>query len=661
MTEDRLQKNPFPLGACKEGKGVRFSFVSGAAHCGILLYDRITGKKLNKIPFVREDRIGKVYCKTLKECDADSVSWLFYEEDRIVPDERGRAFPERASYGKEEKMERLKAAFVKDGYDWEGDHFPKIPYNEAVVYCLHVRGFTKHSSSHVRHGGTFAGIVEKIPYLKEIGITTLEVQPAYEFTEIPLPEEYRNGAFYGNYGNGGMGDPGAAVKIFGDDLSREKKLNYWGYKKGYYYAPKAAYAASGDPSAEFKSLVKALHENGMELVMQFYFPKEVKRSEILEILHFWVLEYHVDGFHLMGEELMADMLAADDLLADTKLWYYQFDTGGIYGWREEPLGPHAAEYNDSWYYDMRRFLKGDGGMLESVLYHMRHIPSKAGDIHYLTNYYGFTLADLVSYDRKHNEANGEENRDGNDYNCSWNCGEEGPTRKKKIRQLRTKQMKNAMCMLLLAQSTPLIFMGDEFGNSQKGNNNPYCQDNAVTWLDWGGAEKNAGLLDFWKMLAAFRKQNPILHPEKELRLMDYIACGYPDLSYHGENAWRAQTENSYRHVGIMLCGKYAGENREDPFLYLAFNMDWVSHELALPRLPRGMEWKAAFSTGEESDRWQHRERTLLAEGESLSEEEPGENGGRDPEGKPSLKKTAFAKSFIAPRSVKVYVGSREMP
>lgn len=594
MTEINLQKKPYPLGVHREGSGIRFSFVSRAAVCGILLYDRITGREREKIPFEKKDRIGNVYCRTAKDIDADSVSWLFFEEDRLVADRRGRAFPGRAPYGKPEDVIGLRAAFPAESFDWGEDSFPRIPYHEAAVYCLHVRGFTQHVSSGVRHRGTFAGLVEKIPYLKEIGMTTLELQPAYEFTEIPTEEEFTEELL--RRAGGALPPEGMAQPC---ELGpAQKKLNYWGYKRGFYYAPKAAYTASKDPAGEFRALVRELHRNHMELVMQFYFPEEVSRREIADILHFWVLEYHVDGFHLMGGNLDAEELAADELLADTKLWYYRFDTGRIYGRGGESGFPHVGEYNDSWYYDMRRFLKGDGGMLDSVLYHMRHIPDKAGDIHYISNYYGFTLADLVSYDRKHNEPNGEENRDGNDCNFSWNCGEEGSARRKKTRQLRTRQMKNAMCLLLFSQSTPLLFMGDEFGNTQKGNNNPYCQDNVITWLDWDQTKKNGELLEFWKRLAAFRRDHPILHPAKELRLMDYIACGYPDLSYHGQNAWQPRTDGSFRHIGIMLCGKYARdqEGADDSFLYLAMNMDWIEQELAMPKLPKGMEWSRAFST-----------------------------------------------------------------
>jgi len=590
MTENYLQKKPYPLGAHMEHGGVRFSFVSKSASCGILLYDRTSGKLLQKIPFSQEDRIGNVYCKMIQEINPEQITYLFFEGDRLVPDERARAFPGKVVYGKERKEEGLRAGFLSGDFDWGQDRFPRLPYSQMIVYGIHVRGFTRHSSSQVKNRGTFAGLAEKIPYLKEIGITTIELQPAYEFMEIPTKEERQRSL------------PTSAVP--GElGLSDEKKLNYWGYKKGYYYMPKASYAAFDDPAAEFKTLVRTLHANRMELVMQFYFPEEVKRSEIAEILRFWVIEYHVDGFHLLGEKLPVNLLAMDDMMADTKLWYDQFDFNEVYRRNEQPLYPHLAEYNDAWYYCMRRFLKGDGNLLGDVLYHMRHIPEKAGCIHYLTNYYGFTLADLVSYDHKHNEANGEDNRDGNDYNCSWNCGEEGATRRQRVRRLREKQMKNAMCMVLLSQSTPLIFMGDEFGNSQKGNNNPYCQDNVVTWLDWSGREKNAELFAFWKMLVEFRKKHPILRPRQELRLMDYIICGYPDLSYHGQNAWSPQTEGNFRSIGIMFCGKYAKEDGrgEDDFLYLALNMHWESHELALPRLPKNVRWEMAFSTDAENE------------------------------------------------------------
>ncbi len=429
---------------------------------------------------------------------------------------------------------------------------------------------------------------------------------------------------------------------------RDPLLNYWGYKKAYYYAPKSAYCGGDDAVREFKELVRALHANGMELIMQFYFPEEVNPMEIPELLRFWVLEYHVDGFHLIGTGLPAEWIAMDGALADTKLWYTSFDTdtpGEICGGAD---GRNLATYTDDYLYTMRRFLKGDEGVLEGALYHMRHIPEKAGRVHYFTNYASFTLMDMVSYDYKHNEANGEENRDGNDYNCSWNCGEEGVSRSRKVKRLRLRQLKNAMCMLMFTQSTPLIFMGDEFGNSQRGNNNPYCQDNLITWLDWRLLEKNEELAAFWKQLVALRKGHPILRPQNELRLMDYISCGYPDLSYHGQSAWRPQTEYNSRQVGVMFCGKYARKDREteDDFVYLAMNMHWEVHELALPRLPKGLCWTLLFFTDDGP------KKGLAGRGRQAVDAGKAAEGGQEPLGNICV---------LGPRSIAVYVSAPEEP
>ncbi len=589
MTEKKMQIKPYPLGAHCEADRIRFSFVSKKENCGVILYDRHSGRRMRKIAFDPSERIGNIYCKYLEGVDPSSIAYQYYEEDRIIPDANARVFVGNHSYGREWDVKNRKAGFLQNDFDWEGDQRPRIPYEDCVCYCMHVRGFTRHPSSGVEHKGTFLGVKEKISYLKETGITTVELQPAYEFLEIPDREERRE-AF-----PNGMASKADLDRLF------PKKLNYWGYKRGYYYAPKSAYAAGEDASLEFKEMVKAFHKNGMEVVMQFYFPNEVEQREIPDILRFWVINYHVDGFHLMGEKIPTTAIARDPALADTKLWYYSFDTDAVYERQEMPGYCNLAEYRDDYLYAMRKYLKGDEDMLQSVLYQMRYHPEKAGRIHYMTNYCGMTLMDLVSYNRKHNEANGENDRDGATNNYSWNCGEEGTSRRKKVQKLRRKQIKNAMCMLLLSQSTPLIFMGDEFGNSQKGNNNPYCQDNAVTWIDWRDLERNRDLYDFWKQLLRIRMEHPILHFPRALQIMDTISCGYPDLSYHGQNAWRAQTESYNRHVGIMYCGKYAKtlKGAEDAFFYLAVNMYWEPQELALPKLPKGMRWEKILITQED--------------------------------------------------------------
>lgn len=582
MTECRIQRTPYPLGAHVESGRIRFAYATKATSCGVILYNRKTGRQLRREAFSAEEKIGNVYCKYIEGLEADQISYQFYEGNRKLPDPYARGFESRTGYGRLKDSSDLRAVIITEEFDWEGDKNPCLSYSESVGYCMHVRGFTAHASSKVADRGTYRGIIEKIPYLKETGITTIELQPSYEFLELAEETDQASG-----------GHPAAK--------GQEPKLNYWGYKKGYYYAPKSGYAAGNNASAEFKELVKALHRNKMELVMQFYFPKEVKAASIPDILRFWVLEYHVDGFHLMGTDLSVEVIASDPLLADTKLWYYSFDTDAVYERNETPAAPNLAYYQDDYLYTVRRFLKGDENMLESLLYQMRRIPQKAERIHYLTNYYGFTMMDMVSYDYKHNDANGEGNRDGSDYNCSWNCGEEGSSRKLKIRKLRRKQIKNAYIILLCTQSMPLIFMGDEFGNSQRGNNNPYCQDNAIAWLDWRDLQKNQELYDFWKEMIEFRKKHPALRMEQEAKLMDYLSCGYPDVSYHGQNAWKAQTESYNRHIGIMYCGKYAAkaDGTEDDFIYLAMNMHWESHKLALPKLPKGMRWEPVCATEQE--------------------------------------------------------------
>ncbi|MGN1147599.1 MAG: hypothetical protein ACI4TB_04200, partial [Lachnospiraceae bacterium] len=369
-------------------------------------------------------------------------------------------------------------------------------------------------------------------------------------------------------------------------------------------SPKNSYAYSKDAVTEFKDMVKTLHQNGMEIIMQFYFTEKVSEQEIPEILRYWVMEYHVDGFHLKGENINTGVLAADPALARTKLWYYGFSekkseadatVGTVTGMRQ------LAEYRDDYRYDMRRFLKGDEGMLPSVMYYLRCNPSWEGKVNYLTNYDGFTLMDLVSYERKHNEANGEENKDGNDYNASWNCGQEGHTRKRTVAALRLKQIKNALMLLFLSQGTPLLFMGDEFGNSQEGNNNPYCQDNTITWLNWRNLESGREIYDFSRALIKLRREHPVFRQEKELRLMDYGSCGYPDASYHGEVPWRPDTASYSRQLGVMYCGKYAYVDKRTPddFFYVAYNMHWEPHQFAMPKLPRGLCWELCMSSDTE--------------------------------------------------------------
>lgn len=573
---------PFPLGAqmyqSDNKKGIRVSFPASGQECGVILFDRRTGKEKRRHIIPAENRMGDLCFDFIELDKPEKISYLFFDEEEQFPDKWGKAFASGIRYGKKKKETDLRAVFPAMNYDWENDRYPCLAYEDSIVYLLHVRGFTMHVSSAVKARGTFAGVQEKIPYLKELGITTLELQPVYEFTELPEETEKKRSA---------------------TRQPVEERINYWGYQEGYYYAPKEAYACSKDAVTEFKDLVKALHREGMEVILQFYFPDKVRESEILDILHFWRFTYHVDGFHLMGSRIPAEDISRDGSLKGAKIWYYTFpeaaDTlqGGERG--PENCGRTLAEYRDEYMYHIRSLLKGDENMLYTVMQDMRRSPAGAGVINYVTNYYGFTMMDLVSYDRKHNEDNGENNRDGNDYNCSWNCGAEGPTKRKQVLNLREKQYRNAFSLLMLSQGTPLFFMGDEFGNTQKGNNNPYCQDNSVAWLNWNDRGKNEKLFLFVKQLISLRKENSVFHMRKECMLMDYKALGCPDLSYHSEEAWRPSWESYNRHIGVMLTGDYA-PGCEGKFYYLALNLHWEKHSFALPKLPKTHRWELVFTT-----------------------------------------------------------------
>ncbi len=579
MGEKTYGGYPFPLGAQpirQDVTGIRVSFPSEDEDCGVLLYQRGSGRLLKKCAFRPQDRLGSIRYGLIENVNIEKISYLFYSGDKVFPDRWAHAYETGGKYGTPRSPEDYRAVVTTEAYDWGDDVCPRIPYEDAVCYGIHVRGFTMHSSSGVRARGTFAGIKEKLEYLQQLGITTLELQPVYEQNEMESAEtlKERSREYH---------------------QLREPRLNYWGYQEGFYYAPKRTYACCGNASAELKDLVRALHSRGMELILQFYFPDHVSTGEILDILRYWSWAYHVDGFHLMGGTLQAGVIAADPALSDRKLWYYDFPTERLYSYEEAPCYRNLAVYNEGYQQDLRRFLKGDEGMLQTVMQRMRRNPRKEGVINYLTDYAGFTMMDMVSYDRKHNEENGENNRDGNDNNYSWNCGAEGATRKKQILALRRKQIRNAFALLMLSQGTPYFFMGDEFGRTQKGNNNPYCQDNAISWVNWRDQEKNRDLYAYVQELIRLRKAHSIFHLQQECRLMDYKSYGCPDLSYHGSEAWKPGWESYNRHMGILLNGAY-GKEKEDGWFYLAVNMHWESHAFALPKLPRGRVWKRVLST-----------------------------------------------------------------
>ena len=583
--------HPYPLGASLKADGsINFSMVNNTnEECGIILYRKGVEQK-ERILFDKKHRIGNIFCALIEGIDSARYEYNFFVGEKVLVDTYAKRIVGNEKWrGGEFKRPFLRGSFYNDAFDWQGTQRLCIPYSDSIMYCLNVRSFTKHASSKVKNKGTFMGMTEKLPYLKELGINAVELMPAYEFEEC----EWEN-------------VPDTAVthtieyqvshidaEIDAEPV-RAKRINCWGYKEAFYFVPKASFAAGDDAVTEFKRMVREFHKSGIEVIMQFYFPTNIKQGYILEILKHWVLEYHIDGFHLKGACVPATLIATEPLFANTKLMYEDFRLSEIYHGTEGAACKNLAYYRDEFMYDMRRYLKGDYGMLKSFQYHMRNYHPKCGVVNYIANYYGFTLNDLVSYDHKHNEENGENNTDGTDYNFSWNCGVEGASRKKAINQLRQKQMRNALSFIFTAQGTPLIMAGDEFGNSQYGNNNCYCQDNETGWVDWRGLNKNTDTFQFAKALIQFRKAHKIIHLNASLTMLDKYGYGYPDLSYHGEEAWKAQLQSYHRHIAIMYCGNSA-DGKEGDYIYIAYNMHWESHRFALPSIAN-YEWIPVMDT-----------------------------------------------------------------
>ncbi len=575
--------NPVALGVNKTFGGYNFAIVSEECEITLNLYEK--GQDVPKFVVKLDEgyKFGNVFAVEISGVDFDNLYYNYTIGDRVVLDPYAGQVCDVQEFGQVLKEKGYHSKVKPDEFDWEGDKQLYTPYNDTIIYKMHVRGFTKHVSSKVKKKGTFSGVIEKIPYLCELGITAVELMPVFEFEEVQKWTENDKNSLYNPQFNG--------------------KVNYWGYGKGMYFAPKAAYSANG---TDFKNMVKALHKAGIEVIVEMFFAADAGINMIKDCVRHWVLEYHIDGVHINCNSAVLEVLKSDPILARVKLLTHYWGDCGRRSYK------NLAHYNSGFMDTARKLLKGDENQLNEFVMRVKNNESNCAIINYIANNNGFTLMDLVSYDRKHNENNGENNRDGEDFNNSWNCGVEGKCRKKKILDLRKRQIKNALLMLMLSQGTPLIMAGDEFGNSQLGNNNPYCQDNDITWLNWKNLESNKDIFNFVKALIAFRKEHGILHMKDSLRDMDYKSCGYPDISYHSDNAWFASFENYNRHLGLMYCGQYGtkADGSPDDYIYVAYNLHWERHSLALPTLPDGCEWQVAISSAEEKCGCELSDRTI---------------------------------------------------
>ena len=574
---------------CGAGDEILFTCTADTAdEVFLVLYDGDKGPVTGEKQMFPDPVRGSLRTLSVSVPDKEKVYYNYRINGRITLDPAAQIVTGRGEFGnRTDRLEhQIRCGFAAEDFDWKGDGPLKLPEKDLVAYGLHVRGFTASSSSRVRHKGTFRGIMEKIPYLQNLGINQLILMPAYEFDEIMQPSV-----------GPGKGRPaaGAALPGNGDIPSGTglppRKLNYWGYGPGFYYAPKESYS-SGRPDTEMREMVRALHAAGIEVIMEFAFPDDTDQELAIGALAWWVQFYHVDGFRLMCREDIVRAAAGSPLLRASRLMAGYFDPASS-GVRDSSLQRGLTDFNDSFRNDLRCLLRGDENRLEALAGHLGYWDENKSKVVYMTSHDGFTLADLVSYDQKHNEENGEQNRDGAECEFSWNCGEEGPTRKKSIKDLRLRQMKNALAMMFLSRSVPMIMAGDECGNSQGGNSNPYCIDSETTYVTWKQDAQAKELTAFLKELIRLRRENHFTQPASSGLAREPIPSGYPAFSCHGSTAWYGAWEYQNRHLGIMYCTP-VGKAVE--YLYFAFNFHWENRELALPYLPEKTAWKQILTT-----------------------------------------------------------------
>lgn len=586
------QGTDMPLGISVQNNWFNFAVsLPQSSSCNLVLYKKGETEPAEVIP-MEASALGvfTVAVRLPKKSGHTGYEYLYQTGETYVCDPYAVHITGREQFGEEAEQIRAEVA--------EGFRQP-APYqrhgsSELVFYKLHVRGFTMGNASGVRKKGTYAGVIEKIPYLQELGINAVLLLPVVEFEEREHTNKTENSSVIGApariYPGQALSKP---TKLLSAD--KKSKLNYWGYgAEALYFAPKASYAAKPDKVCEeFFRMVEELHKAGIDVYLEMMFDSKVSQSMQLDCLRYWVAVYGVDGFHINEQQLPVSLVAGDAYLQKTA-----FLISEVPEWLKEKYPNRLLEYRDSFCMEMRRYLKGDEGMVGALTYYMKERRCGAARIHYIADHNGFTLSDLYSYDIRHNEANGENGRDGSEYNFSWNCGEEGQTKSRKIQALRLRMMKNALALTLLSQGTPMLLAGDEFGRTKGGNNNTYCQDNETSWLDWSLARKNKELLAFVKQLLSLRKEHPVFTMERTLRETDFIGCGWPEISLHGTQPWQLDSSSYNRLAAYLYCGNYirrADHTFEDNF-YMMFNMHWEKHEFELPKMENCV-WSVVFDTG----------------------------------------------------------------
>lgn len=534
---------------------------------GINIYDLKSHDKLVSIEFDKNLFTGDVVSVYLDLKETDKLAYLFFEDDKEVIDPYCKSFNADLSLCLFEKFINPK------GFD--SDLKPCIPYDKSVFYLASVRGLTMLDSSIKSSKGTFKAMEEKIGDLKKLGITGLILMPVYE---VFNPESsYR-------------------------EEKDVKKANFWGFGEGCHFAVKSSLAFKNTASYEYKSLIYNLHKNNMECIQILQFSEKFSKDYILDVLKFYLLEFHVDGFRLIGQNLPITDIVNNSLFKETKIICDNFDFEGY-----RPLGnfkfKNLASSNDYFLKEARKFLKGDEDTVPYFGYAVRENRKYYESLRFITDFSGFSLNDLVSYNIKHNEANNEENGDGTDYNYSWNCGEEGKSSKRTVNALRNRQVRNAMLLTLLNQGAPVLRGGDEYLNTQFGNNNPYCQDNETGWAIYRKDKTAKDFYRFLKNLLAFRTRHVILHQPKELMLFDYMSCKVPDVSFHGTDAFKMDQTPVSREFSVLYYGDYSKQftGQKEDSIFIVYNMNWEARDFSMPLSIKDYTCKLLYSSDGSTD------------------------------------------------------------
>ena len=637
-------------GAVPTARGVSFTIHSvGATGCTLLLFRPQEKEPYARLKYPEAYHIGNTFAMLVFGLKIDEFEYAFqldgpydvsmgllFDKNNVLLDPFAKAVTGQRNWGERPESDEgfvYHARVVENNFDWGKMTFPEIPAEDLIIYETHVRGFTKDASSGVTAGGTFEGLRQKIPYLKDLGVNAIELLPIFEFDEME-----------------------SARVVDGVQL-----YNYWGYNTVSFFAPNTSYSSvvehnhEGD---ELKLLISELKANGMEVILDVVFNHTAEGNEfgpsfsfkgfdnqiyymltpdghyynfsgcgntlncnhpvvqnmILDCLRYWVIEYRVDGFRFdlasilgrnedgtpLHQPPLLRSLAFDSILGNVKLIAEAWDAGGLYQVGSFPSWKRWAEWNGRYRDDMRRFLKGDDFLSQAAARRITGSPDlydpvfrgRNASVNFLTCHDGFTLYDLYSYNEKHNEANGWGNTDGADDNNSWNCGVEGDTTDPSVLALRRKMMMNACAVLMCSRGTPMFLAGDEFADTRYGNNNPYCQDNLISWLDWSLLEKNRALYEFFRYMIHFRKAHACIRKDLE---PSYL--GFPSMSLHGLTPWKPDLPES-SHTACVLFSGYDDSLHKEDLVFLAVNTHWCSAALTLPQLPDGYTWKIAVNTGD---------------------------------------------------------------